>query len=72
MTDADWESFIRQGVTLPQAKQAVVLAALRVSRGNRKLAARRLGIPVRTLRATLARYRRVNVVIPPVCSEGLN
>lgn len=72
MTEADWENIIRKGVTLPQAKRELVLAALRVARGNRTLASRRLGISLRAIRNLIASYKRVYVFIPPACPEGLN
>jgi two-component system response regulator FlrC len=52
------------GDDLKGNERDLILAALRDSNGNRKLASERLGISGRTLRYKLAKYKEDGITIP--------
>lgn len=53
------------GALMRESERTLILDALRAGNGNRKEAARRLGIPERTLRYKMARLREAGVNLPP-------
>jgi two-component system, response regulator FlrC len=54
--------------SLQSAERDLILEALRVGNGSRRIAAEKLGISPRTLRYKLARLRESGVNVPVVCS----
>ena len=57
----DW-----QKLSLKDRERELILATLRVTGGNRKLTAERLGISPRTLRHKLQQFKAAGVAVPRV------